>query len=90
MYLDTRDHRYGFERLFDVDYVGIGMKGHVPEENLARYRRIRELSHLMSSMGSMVSGMGEYDDANKLWAMAGKYTRMANELRVDVPPKQGA
>ena len=55
---------------------------HVPEENLPRYRRIRELSLLMSRMGDMVSGIGEYDDANKLWAMGGKYTRMANELRV--------
>lgn len=60
-------------------------KGHVPEENLARYRRIRELAHLMSSMGSMVSGIGEYEDANRLWAMGGKYKRMANELRVDLP-----
>jgi hypothetical protein len=55
---------------------------HVPEENLPRYRRIRELSHLMSRMGDMVSGIGEYDDANKLWAMGGKYKRLANELRV--------
>lgn len=60
-------------------------KGHVPEENLARYRRIRELSHLMSRMGNMVSGLGEHEDANKLWALGGKYKRMANELRADLP-----
>ena len=66
-------------------------KGHVPEENLARYRRIRELSHLMSRMGNMVSGLGEYEDANKLWAMGGKYKRLANKLRADLPepPTEG-
>lgn len=62
-------------------------KGHVPAENLARYRRIRELSHLMSRMGDMVSGLKEYDDANTLWALGGKYKRMANELRADLPEK---
>lgn len=60
-------------------------KGHVPDFQLARYRRIREMAHLMSRMGDMVSGIGEYDDANKLWAMGGKYKRMANELRADLP-----
>jgi hypothetical protein len=55
---------------------------HVPEENLHRYRRLRELSHLMSRMGDMVSNLGQYDDANKLWAMGGKYKRLANDLRV--------
>ena len=60
-------------------------KGHVPDWNLARYRRIRELAHLISRMGNMVSGLGEYEDANKLWAMGGKYKRMANELRADLP-----
>jgi hypothetical protein len=60
-------------------------KGHVPDANLARYRRLRELTHLISRMGNMVSGLGEHGDANVLWAMAGKYKRMANELRVDLP-----
>lgn len=55
---------------------------HVPEENLPRYRRLRELSHLMSRMGDMVSNLQEYTDANALWAMGGKYKRMADELRV--------
>lgn len=60
-------------------------KGHVPEENMARYVRLRELHHLISRMGNMVSGLGEYADANALWAMAGRYKRMANELRADLP-----
>lgn len=59
-------------------------KGHVPEENLERYRRIRELAFLISRTGNMVSGMGEHGDANTLWAIAGKYKRMANDLRVDL------
>lgn len=65
-------------------------KGHVPEDNLARYRRYRELAHLMSRMGNMVSGLNEPEDANALWAMGGKYKRMANELRADLPaqPKE--
>jgi len=60
-------------------------KGHVPEENLPRYRRLAELAFLMNRMGGMVSGLGEYGDANKLWAMGGKYRAMANELRADLP-----
>jgi hypothetical protein len=60
-------------------------KGHVPVENLDRYRRRAELAFLMQRMGGMVSGLGEYADANTLWAMAGKYKRMANELRADLP-----
>jgi hypothetical protein len=60
-------------------------KGHVPEESLPRYRHRAELAFLMQRMGGMVSGLGEYEDANKLWAMASKYRAMANELRVDLP-----
>jgi hypothetical protein len=60
-------------------------KGHVPEENLHRYRRTRELAHLLSRMGDMVSNLGEHGDANTLWALGGKYKRMANELRADLP-----
>ncbi len=64
------------------------MKGHVPEENLERYRRIAGVAHLLSRMGNMVSNMGEHGDANRLWEMGGKYKRMANELRVDIPEKE--
>ena len=55
---------------------------HVPDENLHRYRRLAELAHLMSRMGDMCSNIGQYEDANKLWAMGGKYKRLANDLRV--------
>lgn len=63
------------------------LKGHVPEENLAKYRRLRELAHLISRMGNMTSNLGEHGDANVLWAMGGKYKRMANNLRVTLPPE---
>jgi hypothetical protein len=55
---------------------------HVPEENLPKYRRLAELAHLISRMGDMASNLQEYTDANTLWAMGGKYKRMANQLRV--------
>jgi hypothetical protein len=60
---------------------------HVPDENLPQYRRLVELSFLMSRLGSTVSNMGEREDANTLWAMGGKYKKLANELRV--PGKDG-
>lgn len=60
-------------------------KGHVPEVYLPRYRRIRGLAQLMDTMGGTVSGLGQYDDANTLWALSSKYKQLANELRVDVP-----
>lgn len=60
-------------------------KGHVPEVNLARYRARADLAYLLQRMGGQVSGMGEYEDANTLWALANKYRKMANELRADLP-----
>lgn len=55
---------------------------HVPDEKLAEYRRLAELSYLMGRMGSMVSNLGHHEDANRLWAMGGRYKTMANNLRV--------
>jgi hypothetical protein len=60
-------------------------KGHVPEENRLAYRRLADLAYLLQRMGGQVSGIGEYDDANRLWAMAAKYKDKANELRTDLP-----
>lgn len=81
---DTEDAEEIAEQIADIVAPLLG-KGHVPEENMARYTRLRELHHLISRMGNMVSGLGEYEDANTLWGMAGKYKRMANELRADLP-----
>jgi len=55
---------------------------HVPEEKLPEYRRLAELAFLMNRMGGMVSNLGQYEDANRLWAMGGRYKAMANNLRV--------
>lgn len=55
---------------------------HVPEENLERYRMLIGINHLISRMGNQVSNLGQHGDANALWAMAGRYKVMANQLRV--------
>jgi hypothetical protein len=60
-------------------------KGHVPEENLARYRRLVDIAHTIGVSAGRLSGHGYYDDANKLWAMEAKYMSIANELRADLP-----
>ena len=72
----------------DLPLQPMAGKGHVPEENLDRYRTRAGIARLLSRLGNMVSGIGEYEDANRLWAMAGKYKRMANELRVDLDPSE--
>lgn len=60
-------------------------KGHVPEENLAGYRRLRALDRQFKSLGNTLSNRGEHDDASTCWALATKYGNMANELREDIP-----
>jgi hypothetical protein len=61
------------------------MKGHVPEENLPRYRRIMGISRTLDSLGGHLSNLNEYEDANRVWSLAVKYRNMAQELRADVP-----
>jgi hypothetical protein len=61
----------------------------VPEENLERYRRIVKIANQLGSLGGQVSGMGEYGDANLLWGLEKKYHDKANELRVELPRKEG-
>jgi hypothetical protein len=60
-------------------------KGHVPEEFLNRYRNLRRISQQLDSLGNQVSGRGQYEDANVLWALSTKYAGMANELRENLP-----
>lgn len=64
--------------------VKIAEKGHVPEENLRRYRAIVRLARQLDSLGGQASGIGEYDSANILWAESSKLREHANELRVDI------
>lgn len=60
------------------------MKGHVPEENLFRYRRLMNLSRQLKSLGDTI-GANEPTDSTVLWRMAKKYNDKAQELRVDIP-----
>jgi hypothetical protein len=53
---------------------------HVPEENLPRYRRLRGIVELLDSAGDHL-GAEFMEDANACYALAGKYRRMAEELR---------
>lgn len=60
-------------------------KGHVPEENLERYRNRRGIAYACDSLAGRMSGVGEYADANAMFALAAKYRALANELRADMP-----
>jgi hypothetical protein len=62
---------------------------HVPEANLMRYRHLRGIVELLDSAGDHM-GSEFMEDANKCYALAGKYRRMAEELRYSpdgTPPK---
>ena len=59
-------------------------KGHVPEENLDRYRALARHARQLVTAGYACANRGEYDDANTLAVLAQKYWGMANELRVDL------
>lgn len=83
---DVDDARQIAEQVLGA--VKIAEKGHVPEENLPRYRYLRKIAQNLGSLGGQVSGQGEYADANVLWAMEAKYGRMANELRADIPREE--
>jgi hypothetical protein len=53
---------------------------HVPEEHLHRYRHLRGITELLDSAGDHM-GSEFAEDANRMYALAGKYRRMADELR---------
>ena len=59
-------------------------KGHVPEENLDRYRALARHARQLDTMGDTLSGKGEYADANTLYGLSQKYWGLANALRVDL------
>jgi hypothetical protein len=60
------------------------VKGHVPEENLFRYRNLMRLSRQLKSLGDTI-GANDMTDSTILWRMAKKYRDKAQELRVDIP-----
>lgn len=62
-------------------------KGHVPEENLFRYRTKMRLARQLKSLGDTI-GANDPSDSTVLWRMANKYRDQAQELRVDIPREE--
>jgi hypothetical protein len=60
---------------------------HVPNERLARYRRIIELYRHVDRIGNARSNRGDYAGANRAWTRADAIRSAAQELRV--PGKKG-
>lgn len=63
-------------------------KGHVPDVNLVKYRSLKTLADKLDSAAGQVSGYGDFEEANILFAMASKYRRKANELREEINREQ--
>jgi hypothetical protein len=63
-------------------------KGHVPEENLFRYRNLMRISRNLKSLGDTI-GPNDMTDSTILWRMAKKYRDKAQELRADIPREEG-
>lgn len=60
------------------------MKGHVPEENLFKYRNLMNLSRRFKSLGDTI-GLNDMQDSTVCWRLAKKYENKAQELRADIP-----
>lgn len=60
------------------------MKGHVPEENLFKYRNLMNLSRRFKSLGDTI-GPNDMQDSTVCWRLAKKYENKAQELRADIP-----
>lgn len=59
-------------------------KGHVPEENLPRYRAFASIARRLEGIGNSLSNIGHYESANKAWKDSAYYWHKANELRVNL------
>lgn len=59
-------------------------KGHVPEDNLPKYRALARHARQLTTAGNGCANKGEYEDAETLWKLSDKYWGMANALRVDL------
>lgn len=59
-------------------------KGHVPEENLDRYRSLARHARQLDTLANVCSNKGQHGDAGILWVLSNKYWGMANALRVDL------
>lgn len=62
-------------------------KGHVPEENLTRYRSRASIARKFEGLGNDLSNIGHYEVANDLYSLSARYWKLANALRVDLPTK---
>lgn len=62
-------------------------KGHVPEENLPKYRSLASIARRFNSLGNDLSNVGYYGYANEAWEDSAFFWREANKLRVDLPTK---
>lgn len=60
------------------------MKGHVPEENLFKYRNLMRLSRTFKHLGDTI-GPNDMADSTVCWRLAKKYKDKAQELRADIP-----
>ena len=59
-------------------------KGHVPEENLDKYRRLASIARRYDGLGDSLYTVGEVEAANDCWDGSGRYWNKANDLRVDL------
>jgi hypothetical protein len=62
-------------------------KGHVPEENLFRYRALMRISRGFKHLGDTI-GPNDMEDSTICWRLARKYSNKAMELRADIPEKE--
>lgn len=63
------------------------MKGHVDPGRMLEYRYWKDRAREAESLGSVLSGLGEYDLANAMWKAERIICNRANECRVDIEPK---
>lgn len=62
-------------------------KGHVPEENLTRYRQLASVARQFNTVGNHLSNLKHHVIAEEVWEMSKIYWDEANSLRVDLPTK---
>jgi hypothetical protein len=62
-------------------------KGHVPEENLWRYRILMNISRQFDSLANSI-GAGDTDDMRTCYRLANKYRELSQQLRVDLPEEK--
>jgi len=55
---------------------------HVPEENLPRYRSLKNIADQFDRLGNSLSNIGAYKDANAMWSKRASWNARAQELRV--------